>query len=46
MDNTIIRSRVTKFGEDYGLPLFFLLVYIFFPSNNSDIDGWGYAEEI
>lgn len=43
---TIFSARFVKFVREYGLPLFFLLVYILFPAGNSTIDGWGYAEEI
>lgn len=32
--------------KKWGLPFFFLLVYLLFPTNNSTVDGWGYAEEI
>lgn len=32
--------------KKWGLPFFFLLIYLLFPTNNSTVDGWGYAEEI
>ncbi len=46
MDQSNHRCSLNKFIENYGLPLFFLLIYLIFPTSNSTVDGWGYAEEI
>lgn len=40
------RELLFQLAGKWGLPFFFLLLYVLFPTNNSTIDGWGYAEEI
>lgn len=37
---------ISKFLQKHKVPVFFLFLYLLFPTNNSSIDGWGYAEEI
>jgi hypothetical protein len=48
MKTIISRSKIGNihFIEKWGVPLFFLLVYLIWPTNNSTVDGWGYADEI
>jgi len=46
--NKYYKSKILLFqiAEKWGVPFFFLLLYVLFPTNNSTVDGWGYAEEI
>jgi hypothetical protein len=41
-----IKDRYMAFFEIWAVPFFFFLLYIIWPTNNSTVDGWAYAEEI
>ena len=40
------KDCLVQIVEKWGTPFFFFLLFFLLPTNNSTVDGWGYAEEI